>query len=57
MRRLAESALTGIADIPNQVAHSATQGEGEPLQVVADRLIISRRVPPGASSPSPSRRA
>ena len=39
VRRLSESALTGIDDIPNQVAHSAAQGEGEPLQVVADRLI------------------
>ena len=37
--RLAESALAGIGDIPNQVAHSARQLDGQPLQVVADRLI------------------
>jgi signal transduction histidine kinase len=39
VQRLAESALSGVADIPNQVAHSVTQGEGQPLQVVAERLI------------------
>lgn len=39
VQQLAESALSGIADLPNQVAHSATQGEGRPLQVVADRLV------------------
>jgi signal transduction histidine kinase len=39
VRRLAESALSGIADIPNQVAHSAAQGDGQSLQVIADRLI------------------
>jgi hypothetical protein len=38
VQRLADSALSGIADIPNQVAHSATQGDGQPLQVVAERL-------------------
>jgi glucose-6-phosphate-specific signal transduction histidine kinase len=37
--RLADSALEGIGDIPNQVAHSARQLDGQPLQVVADRLI------------------
>lgn len=39
VQRLAESALSGVADIPNQVAHSVAQGEGQPLQVVAERLI------------------
>ena len=38
VQRLADSALSGIADIPNQVAHSATQGDGQPLQVVAELL-------------------
>ena len=36
---LTESALAGIGDIPNQVAHSASQLDRQPLQVVADRLI------------------
>lgn len=43
VRQLAESALVGIADIPNQVAHSASQGDGQPLQVVADRLVTLGR--------------
>lgn len=39
VQRLAESALSGMADIPNQVAHSAAQGDGPSLQVIADRLV------------------
>lgn len=39
VQRLAEAALVGMADIPNQVAHSASQRDGQPLRVVADRLI------------------
>ncbi len=39
VQHLAESALSGVVDIPNQVAHAASQGDGQPLRVVADRLI------------------
>ncbi len=43
VHRLAESALSGIADIPNQVAHSARQDGGQSLRVVADRLVTLGR--------------
>jgi hypothetical protein len=36
---LADAALSGISDIPDQVAHAAGQAEGQPLPVIADRLV------------------